>query len=135
MENQKSDSIEQPVTKENLIELENIDNEKLDRVQPVGIKKEYVKDKKTCTVTFTMPKEGAIDAKSISIAGDFNNWNIFTHQMNKNSNGDYTITIELDCGKEYQYKYCIDGKYWENDWKADKYVLSDFNTENSVVIV
>ena len=35
---------------------------------------------------------------------------------------------------EYQFRYCLDGNRWENDWKADKYVRSEIaNDDNSVV--
>ena len=45
-------------------------------------------------------------------------------------------TVKLETGKEYQFGYLIDGKVWENDWAADKYVPNNFTFEdNSVVAV
>lgn len=101
-----------------------------------GIKKEYLKKKNACKVTFRFPKIAAPDAKSVSIAGDFNDWNIYASRMKKLKNGDFTITLELEPGKDYQFRYLVDETKWENDWNADKYVKSPFgDSDNSVVAV
>ena len=55
--------------------------------------------------------------------------------MKKLKKGEYTVTLELKSGKEYQFRYLVDESRWENDWNADKYVKSPFGTDNSVVIV
>ncbi len=100
----------------------------------VGIKKEYLKNKNICRVMFTLPKIAASDAKNVCIVGDFNNWNIRANPMKKLKNGDYTIKLDLEPGKEYQYRYFIDESKWENDWNADKYVKSLYgDSDNSVV--
>ena len=101
-----------------------------------GIKKEYLKTKNICKVTFRLPKNAAPNAKSASIVGDFNEWNIHSNRMRKLKNGDFTIALELEPGNEYQFRYLIDEIKWENDWNADKYVESPFaGSDNSVVIV
>lgn len=101
-----------------------------------GIKKEYPKKKNGCKVTFRLPKIAAPNAKSVSIVGDFNDWNIYASRMKKLKNGDFTITLELEPGKEYQFRYLVDETKWENDWNADKYVKSPFgDSDNSVVAV
>ena len=101
-----------------------------------GIKKEYLKSRKVCKVTFRLPKVAATDAKSVCIVGDFNNWNIRTNPMKKLKNGNYTITLELEAGREYQFRYLIDECKWENDWNADKYVRSPYgDSDNSVIVV
>jgi hypothetical protein len=43
--------------------------------------------------------------------------------------------LELEKGKEYQFRYVIDGKEWINEEQADKFVPNAFQTENSVVVV
>ena len=56
--------------------------------------------------------------------------------MKKKKDGSFTAKVKLATGREYQYRYLLDGKRWENDWEADKYVPAPFsNTDNSVVIV
>jgi 1,4-alpha-glucan branching enzyme len=105
-------------------------------VMSVGIKKEYFKSRKTCKVTFRLPRIAATDAKSVCIVGDFNNWNLYANPMKKLKNGNYTVTLELKPGKEYQFRYLIDESKWENDWNADKYVKSPYgDSDNSVVVV
>jgi 1,4-alpha-glucan branching enzyme len=101
-----------------------------------GIKKEYLKTKKVCRVTFRLPKIAATDAKSVNIVGDFNGWSIHANPMKKLRSGDYTITLELEPGREYQFRYLIGDSRWENDWNADKYVKSPYgDSDNSVVMV
>ena len=56
--------------------------------------------------------------------------------MRKQKDGSFAVTLTLETGREYQFRYLLDGKRWENDWDADKYVPAPFsNTDNSVVIV
>jgi hypothetical protein len=40
----------------------------------MAIKKEYSKDKSVCKVTFSLPREVAMQFDEIAIVGDFNNW-------------------------------------------------------------
>ena len=99
-----------------------------------GIKKQYLKSG-ACKVTFRLPKEAASDANVVAIVGDFNDWSIEANQMKKQKNGDFTITLELQPGREYRYKYLIDGQTWENDWNADRYEQNAYGTDDSIVAV
>ena len=101
--------------------------------EPLGIRKEYSKSHKMCRATFRLPREAAPKAQKITIVGDFNNWDKEATLLKKLENGDFTITLELDPGKEYRFRYLIDDKMWENDWRADKYVKSTYGVEDSVV--
>ena len=54
--------------------------------------------------------------------------------MKKGPDGSFSVKKQLDTNKEFQFRYLLDGKTWINDWKADKYVRSEFaNDDNSVV--
>jgi hypothetical protein len=56
--------------------------------------------------------------------------------MVRSKDGSLKVALELKAGREYQYRYLLDGKTWENDFQADKYVPSPYGAcENSVVIV
>lgn len=101
--------------------------------QSVGIKKVYLRSKQACKATFRLPKVAAPDAKCVCVVGDFNNWSIHANPMKKLKNGDYTIALDLEPGREYQFRYLIDESRWENDWNADKYVKSCYG-DNSVVV-
>jgi hypothetical protein len=43
-------------------------------------------------------------------------------------------TLELEAGREYQYRYLLNGNEWHNDWHADRYVSNAYGGDNSVVI-
>ena len=101
----------------------------------MALKKSYSKDKTVCNVTFTMSQEAAHGAETVNIAGDFNSWSSTATPLKKNKNGDFSVKLALEPGKEYQFRYLLDGKTWENDWAADKYIPAPFShTDNSVVI-
>ena len=102
----------------------------------MSLKKKYLKSKPVCKVSFSLPKDAAKLAKKVAIVGDFNEWDEKAHFMKKLKNGSFSSTIDLDAGKEYQFRYLIDGKEWENDWVADSYVTNTYaGEENSVVSV
>ena len=102
----------------------------------MGIQKRYLKSKPVCKVTFTMPKEAFPKAKRVYIVGDFNDWKRKATPMKKLKTGAFKIVLDLPCGNEYQYRYLIDGKAWENDWAADKYVPSPcYDCENSIIVI
>jgi 1,4-alpha-glucan branching enzyme len=102
----------------------------------MSLKKRYLKTKPVCKVTFRVPKAVAKGAGTISIVGEFNGWMPGQTPMKSLKSGEFTATIDLPAGKEYQFRYLIDGETWENDGKADKYVRTCFgDSDNSVVIV
>ena len=55
--------------------------------------------------------------------------------MKKFKTGEFKTSISLEKGKEYQFRYLIDGKNYENDWEADKYVQSPLSEEENSVVV
>lgn len=102
----------------------------------MAIQKKYLKSKPICKVTFTLPKEAVHSAQKVHIVGDFNDWKKKASPLKKLKNGSCKITLDLECGREYQFRYLLDNTTWENDWNADKYVSSVYHgAENSVVIV
>lgn len=99
-------------------------------------KKQNKKSGDLCRVIFKVPREACMGAKSIMVVGDFNNWSVKDNPMKKLKNGAFTLELDLESNKEYQFRYLIDEKIWENDWAADRYVRSEYgNCENSVVVV
>lgn len=53
------------------------------------------------------------NAKVVSIVGDFNNWNPYSHLMKKNLAGLWEIVIDIPPGV-YFYRFVVDGSY-KND--------------------
>lgn len=98
------------------------------------IKKQFLKNKPVCKATFTLPVEAAPKAKDVVLVGDFNDWDAENGvKMKKQKNGVFKAVLTLEAGKEYEFRYLIDGENWENDWEADKYVATPFGVNNSVV--
>lgn len=101
----------------------------------MALKKTFSKDGKTCKVTFSVTAEAAQGAKTVSIAGDFNSWSSTDTPLKKGKDGSFSVKLDLEVGKEYQFRYLFDGSRWENDWAADKYIPAPFSsTDNSVVV-
>jgi 1,4-alpha-glucan branching enzyme len=100
-----------------------------------SLKKQYMKSNPVCKVTFRLPKAAAPEARTVSVVGEFNDWNMSEHQMTKLKNGDFTATVELPCNREFRFRYLIDSCRWENDWFADKYVPNAHGSDDSVVMV
>jgi len=103
------------------------------KATPLGIQKKYIESRNICEVTFRLPGEASLRADKVTVVGDFNNWEKEATPLEKQKNGDFTTILELDAGKEYRFRYLIDGQRWENDWHADKYVKSLYDVEDSVV--
>lgn len=93
--------------------------------------KNYSKTGAFCRVTFDLP--AGIAAKKVSLCGDFNDWNPKTILMKKRKDGRWSITVSLKAGRDYRYKYLLDGMIWENDWDAERYVSNNFGSEDSLV--
>jgi 1,4-alpha-glucan branching enzyme len=102
----------------------------------MSIKKRYLKRTPVCKVTFGLSKEEAKSARTVNIVGEFNNWDTLATTMKRLKDGSFTVTIDLEVGKEYQFRYLIDRMHWENDGDADRHIASPFrDSQNSVVIV
>jgi 1,4-alpha-glucan branching enzyme len=102
----------------------------------MSLKKQYLKSKPVCKVTFKLSKEEAKNADTVRLVGDFNDWDLSATPMKKLKNGDFSSTVELPKDNAYQFRYLLDDKEWENDWAADQYVPSAISfDENSVVAV
>jgi hypothetical protein len=55
--------------------------------------------------------------------------------MSKLKDGGFSVTLDLEPGREYRFRYLIDEQIWENDREADKYEPSPYGAEDSVVVV
>ncbi len=101
------------------------------------LKKQYVKSRDVCKVTFELPKgewpEG-IEVESVSLAGEFNDWDPSTAPMKRGKGGVFRIMFELEPGRAYQFRYLVNGEHWCNDWHADAYVPNEVGEENCAVV-
>lgn len=83
-------------------------------------------------VTFHMPASEWIT--TLSLLGDFNQWNGEAHPMTRNDDGSWSTTVTLTPGA-YRFRYFANGENWANDDAADAYVPNEYGSENSLVQV
>jgi len=95
------------------------------------LKKQFLKTKDVCKVTFSLPTQ--VQGESVYLVGDFNHWDETATPMKRNKDGSFSITLDLEKGREYQFRYLVNGSEWHNDWEADRYVPNPFSGDNSVV--
>jgi 1,4-alpha-glucan branching enzyme len=106
------------------------------REEAMPLQKRYLKTRHASKVTFKLPKDAAPHAATVTLVGDFNDWDPAATPMTRLRNGDFKVTLDLEPGREYQYRFLIENEVWENDWEADKYLPSGFEgADNSVVVV
>lgn len=102
----------------------------------MSLKKQYLKTKPICKVTFRLTPEEVPDTAHVHIVGEFNNWSTRQTPMKKLKDGAFTLTIDLEPGRKYQFRYLVDNLRWINDAAADGYVPSGFSgSDNSVVSI
>jgi 1,4-alpha-glucan branching enzyme len=95
------------------------------------LKKTVAKSGKTCRVTFTLPPE--VEAQEVQLCGEFNDWDQTSHPLKRRADGRFSTTLTLETGRDYRFRYLLDGERWENDWDADAYVTNQYGSEDSVV--
>jgi 1,4-alpha-glucan branching enzyme len=94
------------------------------------LKKKFLKSRPVCKVTFYLPD--AIEGEEAYLVGDFNDWSETETPMERLKDGRFKVTLDLESGAEYQFRYLVDGD-WHNDWEADGYAPNPFSGDNSVV--
>lgn len=100
----------------------------------MSLKKQYLKSKPVCKVTFSVNAELLEGAKEVAVLGEFNAWDPSEATMRKLKDGSFTKTLELEAGREYQFRYLVDGERWINDIEADKYTYSGVAAEENSVV-
>ena len=99
------------------------------------LKKQYLKGKPICKVTFTLPKEAAEGTQEVKILGDFNEWSWEKGAPMKVVKNEYQAVLQLATGRSYQFRDMMDRDRWENDHQADAYVPNEFGGDNSVLVL
>ncbi len=99
----------------------------------MSIKKQFLKSKPVCKVTFKVSADDAKGASQVQILGDFNGWDKSAAPMKVLKTGGFSQMIELESGKEYQCRYLFDGTIWANEADADAKVSNEFDEMNDVI--
>lgn len=96
------------------------------------IKKEASSNNGKVIVMFEYP--AAARAATVHLVGDFNHWDEHATAMQRDARaGVWRVRLELDRGRDYQFRYLVDGSSWHNDWHADRYVPNIHGSDNSVI--
>lgn len=95
------------------------------------VKKSYSKTGAKCRVTFKLPPE--VNAQTAHVCGDFNDWDTQANPMKQLKDGGFSVSMSLETGQSYRYRYFLDQERWENDWEADAYVPNEHGTEDSLL--
>lgn len=67
-------------------------------------------------VTFVLPADEPDGA--VSVVGDFNGWNPFTHPLRKRTNGTRSVVVKVPAGSKLHFRYLADGGHWFDDTAA-----------------
>lgn len=97
------------------------------------LKKNYSKTGSSCRVTFKVPAE--IEADRVAVLGEFNEWSEDAHPMKKLKNGSFSVTLSVDAGQEYRFRYLLDDGRWINDEAPDQLVPNRFGGQDCVLSV
>ncbi len=85
----------------------------------------------TRLVHFVLVESGA---RSVSLVGDFNDWDARATPLHSEAAGVWTIAIPLRPGR-YTYSFVVDGTRWVSDPARFEQPIDDFGRPSSVVVV
>jgi 1,4-alpha-glucan branching enzyme len=83
-------------------------------------------------VEFNVPDGGR--AASMCLVGDFNDWHLSSHPMHLEAGIGWTLTVDLQVNRVYQFRYLRDGEEWMCDSQADGYVYNANGAHNFIVV-
>ena len=82
-------------------------------------------------ITFTVDPQ--VGAQTAAVCGEWNDWSADADVMHRDAEGGFSVTVGLDAGRAYRFRYLLDGQRWDNDWSADAYQPNGFGGDDSVV--
>ena len=100
----------------------------------MSLEKRNLKSRPVTKVTFRLPRAAARNADKVHLVGDFNDWKKDATPMTKLKNGEFKAVVDLESGREYQFRYLIGDNTWENDWEADRYAPTGITAEENSVV-
>ena len=85
-------------------------------------------------VVYVQFKLEAPEAKSVAVAGDFNEWVPEVMLADPDGDGVWAGRLKLSPGV-HKYMYIIDGSYWVTDPHAERYTEDGFGRQNAVIAI
>jgi predicted flap endonuclease-1-like 5' DNA nuclease len=100
------------------------------------MKKVALKNESAYNVTFNYNVVAENPVESVKVLGDFNEWsheNAFV--LKRNKKGDFEGTFKILAGRDYHFRYLVNGERWANEKDADRFEQSPLYAyvDNSVV--
>lgn len=96
------------------------------------IKKQQVKSRNVCKLTFELPQD--LEGDAVQLVADWNDWRPVPLERQKN--GKWKLVQEVAPGQEYQFRYRVvhgDHDHFFNDDDADRTVQNEHGSENAVI--
>ncbi len=91
----------------------------------------------TTKVKFKLPATHYFGSNECVLLGEFNNWNLEEgYYLTMQADGSMTVEVELEAGKQYEYRYLLGNGHWVNDDREKiQTEVNGFVMENCVVKV
>lgn len=100
----------------------------------MAIRKQFLKTRPVCRVTFTIPEAMGNGAQTAHLVGEFNGWSTSAAPMKRLKKGGFSATVDLEIGRSYQFRYLLEQSHWTNDPDADGFLPTPFgDSRNSVI--
>ena len=81
------------------------------------------------SVRFVVP--ASIGARFADVLGEFLLWT--PYPMDRRLDGSFVVTLGLERGRRWRYRFLIDGERLINDWEADDYLMNADGSSTSVL--
>ena len=95
------------------------------------LRKRRFKKENTVRVTFSLP--AGVVRDDAYVLGDFNDWQP-SHALSRQKDGTWRVTIPLEPGRAYEFRYFVDGSRWLNEAEADRTERNPYGDDNSVIM-
>ena len=60
-------------------------------------------------------------AEEVAVVGEFNDWDPTVHRLLQDRDGTWRLSVELERGQRYRFRYLADRREWINEGSADEY--------------
>lgn len=100
------------------------------------MKKEYIKKDNAYNVTFNYNVVAENPVHSVVVLGDFNEWSLTSaFVLSPNKKGDFEGKFKIPAGRDYHFRYLVNGDRWANEKDADRFESSPLlsHIDNSVL--
>ena len=71
--------------------------------------------------------------EAVSVLGDFNHWDPLADPLKKRANGTRSVTVELEPGQCYSFKYLSEGGTWFIEPGAHSHQVNEYGETNSIL--